>query len=178
MSRSISRWTIGLGLCVAALAQGSLREASAKASRPIDEMRGDCSQYGLNGQNELVMMEGVPEKLTALTSRGTPAPMSPIGQPPLVTLHHIDKIMSAAMPKHSGSSVPTDADYRISVGSAVWIEVVDGKARVEPTKFEMQTGCLPLFKTVQYRLKKEAAYWIELSGNMRAVTLLLSSETR
>jgi hypothetical protein len=49
---------------------------------------------------------------------------------------------------------------------------------VEPTQFEMQTGCATLFKTIQYRLKKGVGYWIELSGNMTAVTLLLSSETR
>jgi len=157
----------------------------AQASRPIDEMRGSCDDYALNVRKELATMEGVPRKLTALPSRETAPPMSPIGQLLLVTLHNTEKIMLAATPKQSGPysgllafSVPTDGNYRISAGAAVWIEVVHGQARVEPTQFEMQTGCATLFKTIQYRLKKGVGYWIELSGNMTAVTLLLSSETR
>ena len=185
MSRSILRWTIGLGLCIAALAPGSMRDASAQVSRPIDEMRGDCSQYALDVRKELAAMEGTPKKLTALTGRGIAPAMSPIGQSLLVVLHHIDKIVLAATPKHSSPyagllafSVPADGLYRISAGSAVWIEVMDGRTRQEPTQFEMQTGCTALFKTIQYQLKKGATYWLQLSGSTLTATIFLSSETR
>lgn len=185
MSGSVSRWTVGLGLCIAALAQCSMAEDFARASRSIDEMRGNCDHYALDVRKELAAMESIPQKLTALTSRGTAPPMSPIGQSLLVTLHKSNQVMLAATPKHSGPyvgllafSVPTDGNYRISVGSAVWIEVVDGQTREEPAKFEMQTGCTTLFKTIQYRLEKGAGYWLELSGSTSTVTILLSPEKR
>ena len=182
---ALSRWTIGLGLCIAAFAQGSLREASAQASRPIDEMRGNCDHYALDVQKELAAMAGAPQNLTTLTERGAAPPISPNRQTLLVTLHHREAVTLVATPKLSSPnaglvalSVPEDGLYRISAGAAVWIEVVHGQVRVEPTQFEMQTGCATLFKTIQYRLKKGVGYWIELSGNMTAVTLFLSSETR
>jgi hypothetical protein len=185
MSGPVSSWMVGLGLCAAALAQCSIREASAQASRPVDEMRGNCNAYALDVRKELAAMADILGKLTALTSRGTAPPMIPIGQSLLVTLHHTDQVTLVVTPKRSGPyagllafSVPADGRYRISAGSAVWIDVVEGQVREEPTQFEMQTGCVTLFKTIQYRLKKGADYWIELSGNTAAVTLLLSSETR
>jgi hypothetical protein len=157
----------------------------AQASRPIDEMRGDCSQYALDVRKELAAMEGTPKKLTALTSRRAAPPMSPIGQSLLVTLHNTNQVTLAATPKHSSPSagllafsVPADGLYRINAGSAVWIEVTDERTRREPTQFEMQTGCAILFKTIQYRLKRDVSYWLELSGNMPTATIILSPETR
>ena len=183
MNIPLSSWAIRSNLCLAVLAQSE--PVMAQASRPIDEMRGECSQYALDVRKELAAMEGTPKKLTALTGRGIAPAMSPIGQSLLVVLHHIDKIVLAATPKHSSPyagllafSVPTDGLYRISAGSAVWIEVMDSRTRQEPTQFEMQTGCTTLFKTIQYRLKKGATCWLELSGSTLTATTFLSSETR
>ena len=72
------------------------------ASRPIDEMRGNCDDYALDVRKELATMEGIPGKLTALTSRGAAPPMSPIGQSLLVTLHNTVQVTLAATPKHGG----------------------------------------------------------------------------
>ena len=162
-----------------------MTEGAAQASRPIDEMRGKCNDYALDVRKELVAMEGTPGKLMALTSREATPPMSPIGQSLLVTLHNTGQVTLAATPKHGGPyagllafSVPTDGSYRVSAGSAVWIEVVHGQSGVEPTQFEMQTGCAALFKTIQYRFKKDVGYWLELSGATSTATIILSSETR
>ena len=183
MNILLCRWAFGTGLCLAVLAQ--CETIMAQASRPIDEMRGNCDDYALDVRNELAAMAGVPRNLTALTERGAAPPISPSWQSLLVTLHHSEAVTLATIPKLAGPnaglvalSVPEDGLYRISAGSAVWIEVVQGQAGVEPTQFEMQTGCATLFKTIQYRLKKDMGYWLELSGTTAAVTLLLSSETR
>ena len=185
MSGPGSSWMVGLGWCIAALAQGSMTEGSAQASRPIEEMRGNCDHYALDVRKELAAMAGVPRNLTALTKHGAAPPISPSWQSLLVTLHHSEAITLVATPKRSGSnaglvalSAPEDGSYRISAGSAVWIEVVHDQAGVEPTQFEMQTGCATLFKTIQYRLKKDVGYWLELSGNMSTATIILSPETR
>lgn len=185
MSGSVSRWIVGLGLCIAALAQGSMTEGSAQASRSIEEMRGNCDHYALDVRKELAAMAGVPRNLTALTERGAAPPISPSWQSLLVILHHREAVTFATTPKLAGPnaglvalSVPKDEPYRISAGSAVWIEVVHGQEGVEPTQFEMQTGCATLFKTIQYRLKKDVSYWLDLSGNMPTATIILSPETR
>lgn len=185
MSEPGSRWMIGLGLCAVALALCSMTEDVAQASRPIEEMRGNCADYALDVRKELATMEGVPRTLTALTERGAASPISPSWQALLVTLQHRESVTLVATPKPEGPnagllafSVPEDGPYRISVGPALWIEVVHGQARVEPTQFEMQTGCATLFKTIQYRLKKDVGYWLELSGNMSTATIVLSPETR
>ena len=178
MTGSVSNWMVGFGLCVVALAQGSMTEDVAQASRPIDEMRGIWADYALDVRKELATMKGIPRILTALTECGAAPPMSPIGQSLLVTLYHIDQLTLAATPKHSGPyaglltfSVPTDGRDRISAGSAVWIEVVDGQARAEPTQFEMQTGCATLFRTIQYRLTKGVRDWLELPGSTSTATI-------
>ena len=49
MSGSVSRWMVGLGLCIPALAQGLMTEGSAQALRPIKEMRGNCDHEDLPG---------------------------------------------------------------------------------------------------------------------------------
>ncbi len=184
MKRPLFRWAIGTSLCLAALAQCAVVAVMAQASRPIEEMRGNCDDYALDVQRELAAMKDTPLKLTALTSRGTAPPMSPIGQSLLVTLHHPGQVTLAATPKRSGSyagllafSVPTDGQYRISAGSPIWIEVLNSQERVESTGFEMQTGCAALFKTIQYRLKAGLNYWLELSANTSTATMLLSPET-
>jgi hypothetical protein len=162
-----------------------MAEGFAQASRPIEEMRGNCDHYALDVRKELAAMEGVPRNLTALTERGADPPISPSRQALLVTLLHRESVTLVATPKPEGPnagllalSVPEDGLYRISAGSVVWIEIVHGQARVEPTQFEMQTGCAALFKTIQYRLKKDVGYWLELSGNMPTATIILSPETR
>lgn len=183
MNIPLCRWAIGTGLCLAVLAQ--CETVMAQASRPIEEMRGNCDHYALDVRKELAAMEGVPRNLTALTERGAAPPISPSRQSLLVTLQHRESVTLVATPKPEGPnagllalSVPEDGLYRISVGAAVWIEVVDGQAQVEPTQFEMQTGCATLFKTIQYRLKKDVSYWLELSGATSTATIVLSSETK
>ena len=121
----------------------------------------------------------------SLPQRGTVSPETPGWRPLSVTLHHSEAVTLATIPKRQGANaglipvtIPEDGRYRISAGSAVWIEVVQGRMRIEPIRFEMQTGCAALFKTVEYQLKQGADYWIELSGNTSTVTLLLSPTTR
>ena len=77
---------------MAAFAQGSLREASAQTSRPIDEMRGNCDHYALDVQKELAAMANAPQDLTTLTERGAAPPISPNRQTLLVTQHHREAV--------------------------------------------------------------------------------------
>lgn len=185
MKNSISSWAIGTSLCLAVVAQCAVVTVMAQTSRPIEEMRGNCDDYALDVRSELAAMKGTPRKLSALTSRVTAPPISPMGQSLLVTLHHAEQVTHAVTPRRSGSyagllafSVPADGDYRVSAGSALWIEVVEGHSRLEPIQFEMQMGCDKLFKTVQYRLTKDVGYWLELSGNTATASIVLSPETR
>jgi len=173
------------GLCLTLLMLCLLPENPAQASRPIDEMRGTCAQYALDLRNELTAMAGMPLTVPSLPQRGTVSPETPGWRPLSVTLHHSEAVTLATIPKRQGANaglipvtIPEDGRYCISAGSAVWIEVVQGRMRIEPIRFEMQTGCAALFKTVEYQLKQGADYWIELSGNTSTVTLLLSPTTR
>lgn len=162
-----------------------MEESAAQASRPIDEMRGGCAQYALDIREELAAMKEMPRRVTSLTERGVIPPIGPSRQPLSVTLHHSGSVALTTVPRREGPNaglipvvIPEDGRYRVSADSAIWIEVVRGSVRVEPVRFEMQTGCAALFKVVEYQLPQGVDYWIELSGNTSMVTILLSPEAK
>jgi hypothetical protein len=44
---------------------------------------------------------------------------------------------------------------------------------VTSSKFEMQTGCDKLVKSVAFRLEQDTDYWLQLSGSLAPEPMLL-----
>lgn len=155
---------------------------SEPAHRPMEEMRGGCADYAMNVRAELAAMEQAPRPVKSLATREEVAPIMPGLQPLSATLLHADGVAHTVTPKRSGPfaglvpvAVPHDGRYRISTDAALWIEVVTGAERLAPQAFEMQSACPTLFKTVEYQLKADRRYWVELSGNVKTARILLSN---
>jgi hypothetical protein len=74
-------------------------------------------------------------------------------------------------------SVPADGTYRVSAGSRVWIDVVEGTRPVPSAKFEGHSGCAKVHKTVAFPLKASLAYLVQISGSEKAgVSILLTPD--
>lgn len=171
------------GLLIVLWLIGHVPEALGEpAHRPMEEMRGGCADYAMDVRAELAAMEQAPRPVKSLATREELAPITPGLQPISITFLNADGVSQTVTPKRSGPSagllpvtVPRDGRYRISTGTALWIEVVAGQERLEPKAFEMQTGCPTLFKAVVYELKAGPRYWMELSGNVKTARVLLSN---
>jgi hypothetical protein len=62
--------------------------------------------------------------------------------------------------------VPVDGSYRIGTSTAAWVDVLASTgAAVRPAKFEMQTACKDVFKTVVFPLRADEVYTLQLSAS-------------
>ena len=78
--------------------------------------------------------------------------------------------------KYSGlvSFVPaTDGVYRVSASSGVWIDAVVAGTVVPSARFEMQTKCTTIFKSVAFELKGGAPVVLQINGSATPTVGLL-----
>jgi hypothetical protein len=73
-------------------------------------------------------------------------------------------------------TVPRDGIYRISADSPVWIEVIDGGKPIERVKITPRLHCGRIHKSLEFPLKRERSYWLEISGSKRSDVAVLITE--
>jgi hypothetical protein len=73
-------------------------------------------------------------------------------------------------------TVPRDGIYRISADSPVWIEVIDGGKPIERVKITPRLHCGRIHKSLEFPLKRERSYWLEISGSKRSDVAVLIAE--
>jgi hypothetical protein len=73
-------------------------------------------------------------------------------------------------------TVPKDGIYRISVDSALWIEMIDGGKPIERVRTVPRLHCGRIHKSLGFPLKQERSYWLEMSGSKRPEVALLITE--
>jgi len=73
-------------------------------------------------------------------------------------------------------TVPKDGMYRISVDSALWIEMIDGGKTIERVRIVPRLHCGRIHKSLGFPLKRERPYWLEMSGSKRPDVAVLITE--
>jgi hypothetical protein len=62
--------------------------------------------------------------------------------------------------------VPADGAYRVGTSRAAWVDLIEANgASLKPTKFEMQTQCDAVFKTVVFALRANETYTMQVSAS-------------
>ena len=68
-------------------------------------------------------------------------------------------------------------EYRVSVDSTAWIDVLDGDMVVERTKLNRRMQCGHVHKSLGFTLKTGVNYWLQLSSSKAPeVHLVLTPE--
>jgi len=153
--------------------------------RPMDALQGDCSNYGWNLKREFEVWGTQP---IAVVAKPEPSalPLVDIDRRLDVTLQPHASVKFAVSPekdrggpnKFSGliSFVPpADGVYRVSAASGVWLDAVVSGAIVPSLRFEMQTKCTTIFKSIAYELKGGAPVTLQINGSAKPVLGLLIS---
>jgi hypothetical protein len=73
-------------------------------------------------------------------------------------------------------TVPKSGMYRISVDSALWIEMIDGGKPIERVRIAPRLRCGGIHKSLGFPLQREKSYWLELSESTRPDVALLVTE--
>jgi hypothetical protein len=102
-----------------------------------------------------------------------------------VMLHPAERVSLPAKPAESPEqfaglvpiSVPRDGMYRISVSTHLWLEVLDGDAKLQRVRLEPRLHCGAVQKSLGFALKAGVIYWLQLSGNKsQEVHVIITSE--
>jgi len=149
----------------------------------------ECAQLPAPLKLVVAAMNGPGIKLDAMMKRGEMNALSPALQRFDVVLHPSDHILLTVTPKaekksegqnfagYVAFSVPHDGEYRVSVDSTAWIDVLDGDVVVERTKLNRRMQCGHVHKSLGFTLKTGVNYWLQLSSSKAPeVHLVLTPE--
>ncbi|MGE0631915.1 MAG: hypothetical protein AB7O96_05880 [Pseudobdellovibrionaceae bacterium] len=149
--------------------------ASAEKSRPMDEMHSDCSAYSVPLKSEFELWKKQSRSLqqedkTAQASIGEKLNLKLVKQTDLQLPSPPEKSFAKGDLRFAGFfplSIKEPGDYRVSIGSKVWLDIVSAKTKktIEATSFEMQTKCDSIFKTVLFKLDKNEEYFVQISSS-------------
>jgi hypothetical protein len=156
--------------------------------RSMEEMHGDCTNFSWDMSREFSLWSG---SVTSVAASSTPdtTPIVTINRPTLLALAAQENVRFARAPeadrggadRFAGlvSFVPAqDGLYRISASSGVWIDAVQNGEVVSSARFEMQTRCATIFKSVAYRLRGNEPVMIQINGSRTGEVRLLVSAWR
>lgn len=175
--------------CLVALLLSVPVLASGQADHPHQADAAECAKLPAELKAVVAAMDGPGKKLDALMKRGEMAALSPVLQRLDVTLHPTEHVSLMATPKSEKKaegptfagllafSVPRDGEYRVSVDSALWIDVLDGDKVLERTKLNRRMQCGRVHKSLGFALKAGVNYWLQLSSSkVPEVRVVLTSE--
>lgn len=170
LERVKSDWLASLGFTVEhRLAQ------DLPPQRSMDAMHGDCADYGWNMTHELERWQHPGAAIRASATTGE-APRLKLDDRLALTLMPHAAVRFVVPPgKDLGSTgkfsgllaftPPADGVYRVSAGASVWIDVVAGGRSVPSERFEMQTGCHSIFKSIAFTLRGGEQVVLQVSGS-------------
>lgn len=156
--------------------------------RVMEEMHGDCTNFSWDLSREFAIWNGSAATVAA-SNAPDDAPSVVLDQRMRISLAAQDRVRFAHAPEtdRGGADrfaglvafVPArDGIFRISASSGVWIDAVQDGALVSSARFEMQTGCDSIFKSVAYRLRGGEPVVIQINGARTAEISLLVSAWR
>jgi hypothetical protein len=145
---------------------------------------GGCADYSWDMKREFFLLGTAPLSIAAVPARDEQARFTPLDRPFRVALRPQAEVGLLAEPGRSHDAaashggllrlvVPRVSTYRISSDQRLWIDVVGPQGVVKSSKFEMQTGCDKLVKSVAFRLEQDTDYWLQLSGSPAREPMLL-----
>ncbi len=169
-----ARAAVTRGAAIAALVLGACAQ---QAMRPMHEMRGDCADYGWDLRAEFAIAQQSGEAAKVYPAANANAQSVPLGKKLDLELFPTARVDFLVEPERRGKKpeefaglirfvVPQDGMYRVSTGSAYWVEIVDAeRTRVRAPKFEMQSQCKLVFKSAAFPLRGNASYWLQVSAS-------------
>ncbi len=178
------------GIKEAALVASLFLFSSVATSRPMSEMSGGCENYAMPltkefsiwDQSEIRVQGAQDDKSTANLPADRRITLSLHMQKKVTMPAKPEKDFSKGEPTFAGLAtmeVKKDGLYRVSLGSKVWLDVVEAGSEivqiVPAVQFEMQTGCKKIFKAVEYNLQAGRRYVLQISSAKEASAQVLTS---
>lgn len=174
--------TAALGVAIGTAAPAAPRH------RPFAEMRGGCSDFATDvAASRAALASGATRLVPALRPADPPHARVDLGRAYRVRLWPAALSPAAAREVPAGRDpsaavgfvwfdAPAPGRYRVGFSRKRWIGLRDAAgAAVEAAAFEMQTGCRPLFKVVDFDLPAAGRYRLFLGaadrGSARFVVL-------
>jgi len=151
----------------------------------MEDMHGSCSDFTWDLTHEWQLWDQEGAAIVASTDPDR-LPTLNIDTVATVALSPNAQVRYAATPekdrgkadRYAGlaSFVPMkNGVYRISASSGVWIDAVQSGTVVPSERFQMQTGCDRIFKSLAYRLNAGVPVTIQINGSQtKDVRLLLT----
>jgi len=178
LDRVKSEWLASIGFS----AQGRV-DAALPPQRSMDDMHGDCAHFSWNMTREMDLWQGAAIEIRAGTASLHP-PGVPLDQRVALTLAPHRQVRFVVPPgkapgtdsTFSGLVVftpPADGVYRVSAGHPVWIDAIVSGRSVASERFEMQTGCRTIFKSIAFAFHAGEPVVLQVSGSSLASVALL-----
>jgi hypothetical protein len=158
-----------------------------EAARPMAEMHGGCANFKMDLRHEFAIWKspGIAQKAVPAAADGVKAISTETKYAVELLPHPSVKFVAPPFKDRGGPDkfsgllrleVPKDGLYGVSASTGLWIDVVEGKTLVSAKRFEMQTGCDTIFKSVEFPLRKGVVYWLQLNGSAAGkVTIAVTS---
>lgn len=163
--------SVALSVCISAVASSELPPQAS-----MDDMHGDCSAFSWDMSFEFSRWNEPAQRLAAATSQHGSAAVIALGTPMELELSSHAAVSFVAVPQrdrskadtYSGLAVFTPENsgiHRVSASQGAWIDAVQNGNPVPSERFEMQTGCERIFKSIAFDLKAGEPVWLQINGN-------------
>lgn len=151
--------------------------------RSMDDMHGDCAHFSWNMTREMDLWRG---SVVTVRAGSTPerAPGVRLDERVSVTLAPLPQVRFVVPPGKAPGSAgtwsgllvftpPVDGIYRVSAGHPVWIDAVVNGEGASSQRFEMQTGCHTIFKSIAFAFRAGEPVILQVSGSSLDTVALL-----
>jgi len=161
-----------IALFISACASHGPEQKKRGEHRPFSEMKGGCENYALDLKRDLALWDESPAELQA-NLNAEPLPLEKRVKLELQTntdfLVQPEKTFDLKGPAYAGVvkfNPPESGVYRVSMGERVWLDVIEvqTKKALQAKRFEMQTKCPKIFKTVEFELESGKEYALQISS--------------
>jgi hypothetical protein len=157
--------------------------------RPFSEMKGGCGSYAMPLQREFELWAKASKKVKSANAE-TPSILLPTENRVFLELIQQPKVRFITKPEKSfleeskayggmvQFQVESDGLYRVSLGSRVWFDIVDPKSKhvLDSVRFEMQTQCDQIVKVIEFDLKANKTYILQISSSPKNVASVLITQ--
>lgn len=162
------------------------------ASRPMSEMEGGCENFAMPLKREMALWDKPELRIQGAQDDRSTA-ILPADRKITLALYPLKKVALPLKPEKDFSAknevtfaglvafeVKSDGLYRVSLGSKVWLDVIEpageaGPKVVPSANFEMQTACKKIFKAVEYSLVGGKKYLLQISSSKTPSVQLLTT---
>ncbi len=151
---------------------------AAEEHRPFSEMQGDCDNFKSSLKNEFLIWDlkeqnivsAKDDKNTPSLSAGEKARLALDSESEVKLVLNPEKKFPSKEKKYAGMVkilTTQKGTYRISIGSKVWADLInqESKKAQDALRFEMQTSCNKIFKTIEFSLEKNQEYILQVSSS-------------